>query len=69
VVSPLGSGDTASAVFFSEYLAGKPPVEAFASGLAAASASCLTPRCGEFDQGERDRLRKAIKIEQQRIKS
>jgi len=63
VTNPLGSGDTASAVFFSEYLAGSPHGEAFASALAAASANCLTPCCGKFNPADRDRLRKAIKIE------
>jgi len=50
IVNPIGAGDTVSAVFFSEYLAGTAPDEAFACGLAAASASCLTSRGGEFSR-------------------
>lgn len=50
VVNPVGSGDTVSAVFFSEYLAGTTPEKAFAAGIAAASANCLSMKCGEFDR-------------------
>lgn len=46
--SPLGAGDTCSAVTLSELLAGSEPSEAFALGLAAASASCLDSRCAVF---------------------
>lgn len=49
VVNPVGSGDTASAVFFSSMLDGISPEEAFAYALAAASANCLSMKCGEFD--------------------
>ncbi|MPM20643.1 Tagatose-6-phosphate kinase [bioreactor metagenome] len=49
VENPVGSGDTASAVFWSEYLRGRTPVEAFRAGLAAASANCLSMLCGSFD--------------------
>ena len=56
VESALGCGDTCSAVMLSEFLAGKSPVEAFACGLAAASANCLTPRAGEFDNAAAARL-------------
>jgi fructose-1-phosphate kinase PfkB-like protein len=62
VVNPLGSGDTAAAVFFSEYLNETPIEEAFAAGLAAASASCLTPLCGHFDVQTALELRKGIAI-------
>ena len=50
VASPLGCGDTASAVFFIGILDGLPPEEAFHRALAAASANCLTPRAGCFRQ-------------------
>ncbi|MBQ6351887.1 MAG: hypothetical protein IJJ28_01295, partial [Lentisphaeria bacterium] len=56
VVSALGAGDTCSAVTLSELLNGRPAVEAFACGLAAASANCLSPRAGEFDPAAVARL-------------
>ena len=56
VVSALGAGDTCSAVTLSEFLGGKTVVEAFACGLAAASANCLSPRAGEFDNADAARL-------------
>lgn len=52
VVSALGCGDTCSAVLLSELLDGRDAVEAFACGLAAASANCLTPRAGEFSNAD-----------------
>lgn len=52
VVSALGAGDTCSAVMLSEFLTGKDAVAAFACGIAAASANCLTPRAGEFSNAE-----------------
>jgi len=52
VVSALGAGDTCSAVLLSELLIGTSPVEAFACGLAAASANCLTPLAGEFKRSD-----------------
>ena len=48
LVNPVGSGDTASAVFFSSMLAGEAPEKAFAYALAAASANCLSMKCAEF---------------------
>ena len=48
IVSTLGCGDTASAVFGSELLNGTAPAEAFRLALGAASANCLTLKCGEF---------------------
>ena len=65
IVNPLGSGDTAAAVFFSEYLNEKPLTEAFASGLAAASANCLTPLCGHFELPAALQIRNAITISEQ----
>ncbi len=56
VVSALGAGDTCSAVTLSELLNGRPAVDAFACGLAAASANCLSPRAGEFDDRDAERL-------------
>ena len=50
VVNPVGSGDTTSAVYLSEITAGEKPEVAFAKALAAASANCLTMKCGEFDR-------------------
>ena len=56
VVSALGAGDTCSAVTLSEFLNGRPVVDAFASGLAAASANCLSARAGEFDDSDVEKL-------------
>lgn len=64
IVSPLGSGDTAGAIFFTEYLSGTPFEDAFAAGLAAASANCLTPLCGNFSIDDYRRLRTRISIGQ-----
>lgn len=50
VVNPIGCGDTASAVMFSEIVAGTAPEEAFRYALAAASANCLTSFPGSFDR-------------------
>ena len=50
LVNPVGSGDTASAVFFSSMLAGEAPEKAFAYALAAASANCLSMKCAEFQR-------------------
>ena len=62
IVNPLGAGDTASAVFFAELTAGKNPVEAFADGLAAASASCLHLIPAKFNKKDALAIRKQIKI-------
>ncbi|MFA7232276.1 MAG: carbohydrate kinase family protein, partial [Victivallaceae bacterium] len=62
IVSPLGCGDTAAAVFLSEYLRGKELPDAFASALAAASANCLTAVCGSFDITNAKRIQKEIVI-------
>ena len=62
IVSSLGCGDTNAAVFFSEYLAGAKIEQAFALGLAAASANCLTATCGDFDKNAADELHAKIKI-------
>ena len=64
VVNPLGSGDTVAAVLFSEYLNETPIEEAFAVGLAAASANCLTPLCGHFDVQTALKIRREITISQ-----
>jgi len=62
VVNPVGCGDTASAVTMSEFLAGNAGVEAFADGLAAAQANCLSIRCADYDRTAADTLRKQIRI-------
>ncbi|KAJ2340707.1 hypothetical protein GGH92_006144 [Coemansia sp. RSA 2673] len=47
VLNPLGAGDTCSAVMLNSLIDGTTAVDAFALGLAAASASCLVlmPNC------------------------
>ena len=56
VVSALGAGDTCSAVTLSEFLNGRSAVDAFACGLAAASANCLSSRAGEFSNSDAGKL-------------
>ena len=60
VLNPLGAGDTCSAVLFARLLEGKQLCEAFAEALAAASASCLTNRAGDFDPQTARQLRLSI---------
>ena len=52
VASPLGCGDTASAVLLSGICSGKDIFTAFRFALAAASANCLNPTPGKFDPAE-----------------
>jgi len=61
--NPLGAGDVCSGVMLSELLAGGDPVQAFAAGLAAACASCLTEYAAEFDRAEAIRIRGEMRIE------
>ena len=62
IVTSLGCGDTNASIFLSEYLAGAPVEEAFAGGLAAASANCLSPMCGDFVRETAEELYAKIKI-------
>ncbi|MDD5597408.1 MAG: PfkB family carbohydrate kinase [Victivallaceae bacterium] len=62
IVSSLGCGDTNASIFFTEYIAGAPPEKAFAEGLAAASANCLTATCGDFNRKTAAKLYEKIKI-------
>ena len=62
VVNPVGSGDTVSAVFLSEYVAGTAPETAFAYGIAAASANCMSMKCGEYSRCDAEELFKKICI-------
>ncbi|KAJ2847678.1 hypothetical protein IWW36_003731 [Coemansia brasiliensis] len=63
LLNPLGAGDTCSAVMLNLYLEKPDVVEAFAQGLAAASASCLVPmpNC-IFDLSTMQKIRKLITI-------
>lgn len=65
IVNSIGCGDTANAVLSVELLAGAAPVEAFADALAAATANCLSVRCGEFEPADRAGFRSLIQIETQ----
>jgi fructose-1-phosphate kinase PfkB-like protein len=62
ILSPIGCGDTCGAVMAGELLNGVLPVDAFAAGLAAASANCLTPLYGDFRAADADAIRKKIQI-------
>lgn len=59
-INPIGAGDTCSGVFFSEYLSGTEPAEAFACGLCAATASCMTGTPAEYDKNTALMLKKQI---------
>ena len=56
VASPLGCGDTASAVLLSELCSGKELFTAFQRALAAASANCLNPTPGKFLPEEAEKV-------------
>ena len=62
ILSPIGCGDTCGAVMAGELLNGALPVDAFAAGLAAASANCLTPLYGDFRAADAAAIRKKIQI-------
>ncbi len=51
-VNPIGSGDTCSGVTLCEILSGTDPLTAFRTGLAAATANCMTsePACFTAEQ-------------------
>lgn len=61
-INPIGAGDTCSAVFFSEYLSGTTPEEAFACGLCAATASCMTSTPALYDKNIAISLKKEIEF-------
>lgn len=62
VVSPLGCGDTASAVLLSELCSGTPLFSAFQRALAAASANCLNATPGSFLPEEAQKLLPSFQI-------
>lgn len=61
--NPIGAGDTCGAVLFSGYLERLPLPEAFAQGLAAASASCMTLKPAFFDPAAARELYRLITME------
>ena len=62
IVSTLGCGDTASAVY-SSCLGENMPFElAFKKALAAASANCLSEMCGQFNTNDAAEIEKLITI-------
>lgn len=61
-VNPIGAGDTCSGVFFSEFLAGTDLPEAFACGLCAATASCMTGTPALFDKENALHLKNSIEF-------
>lgn len=62
VVSPLGAGDTASAVMAALYAGGTVPEEAFLQSLAAASANCETDIAGNYSPARAAEISKMITI-------
>ena len=69
VRNPLGAGDVCSGVMLSELLAGSDPVQAFAAGVAAACASCLTQYAADFDRADALRIRGEMRIETVRLRT
>jgi fructose-1-phosphate kinase PfkB-like protein len=68
ILSPIGCGDTCGAVLAGELLAGTAPADAFAAGLAAASANCLTPVYGDFRAEDAAAIRRKIVVQSAEIK-
>lgn len=62
VISPLGAGDTADAVFLAEYVNGTDAVEAFRLALAAASANCLQADAGVFTIPDMAKVEKGVTV-------
>ena len=62
IVSSLGAGDSCSAIFACRLLEGLEPCQAFAAGLATASASCLTDSCAKFATTTAGSLEQQIEI-------
>ena len=68
VVSPLGAGDTASAVTAALFAGGMAPEEAFRQALAAASANCLNATAGEFSREAWCALARQITVMSRKIR-
>ena len=62
VVSPLGAGDTASAVLAALFAGGCQETEAFRYALAAASANCLNATAGEYRLEEAEKFASMIGV-------
>ena len=62
LLNPIGAGDTVSGVMLVKYLAGMTIDEAFAQGLAAASASCKHLIGAKFNAVELSDMRPAITV-------
>ena len=60
--SPLGAGDTASAVLFTKYLQGDLLTTAFSAALAAASDSCRSFFCADYSPERARQLQQEIAI-------
>lgn len=67
VVSPLGAGDTASAVMSALTAMQTAPEEAFKLALAAASANCMNDTAGEFLPEESFMLAEKIYVEKYKL--
>ncbi len=62
VVNPIGAGDTCSGVMLLRLIEDHAPQDAFAWGLAAASASCLQVEGARFALNTMEKLHKDIQI-------
>ena len=63
IISTLGCGDTATAVFCTELALGTPFEVSFKYALGAASANCLSSLCGHFDPVKAQEIAENIKME------
>ena len=62
-VNPIGAGDCVTGVMVAALVAGDQLVDAFAKGLAAATASCKGMQGAVYSQAAFEALQKGIKIE------
>lgn len=67
IVSTLGCGDTASAVYSGALADGLDFEPAFKKALAAASANCLSHLCGSFNTADADKIESSITVSREKI--
>ena len=67
IVSTLGCGDTASAIYTSNLINEVDYILAFKKALAAASANCLSFLCGKFNPNDAVNIESKIKVDLRKI--
>lgn len=61
-VNTVGAGDVLAGVFLACLLGGRPPEDAAAEGVAAATASVLVPATASFRNEDRRRIRREVRL-------